>query len=335
MSPRSAGLSGIYTERVSARGIRGWAGRWWPALGVIVGMLGYLGWRHFNQDHIEEIFEFLPADHGLYAYLDLATVRSSLLLTGSETVPQLLDEKGRLAEHLTVLSEAGIEDIALSIGVHEIRAVARGAFDETEIKAYIERLGLECGGVTGDFSCLTESPQTRTEIHLRNSDRIEIIDGSGDSSGKSERDQATYLAAPARAGLRGGAVLWMAFQPDQLEVAMKDPPRGIMNLTLFARALRQATIAYVVLEPNLTSRCLDLELNALAPTPELAAMMLRVVEDTNALAAAATDLGLNESAPSPWSQLFRTGSFTQDGSTVQAAWQIDPKKLPDLLPEAR
>jgi hypothetical protein len=298
-------------------------------------MLSYLGWRQLNQDHIEEIFEFLPADHGLYAYLDLDAVHSSLLVTGSETVPQLLDEKGRLADHLAVLSEAGIEDISVSVGVHEIRALARGAFDEREIKTYIERLGLVCGGVAGDFTCLAESPQTRTEVYLRSSNRIEIVDRSSDYSETSERGQATYLTAPARSGLRGGAVLWMAFEPGQLDAAMKDPPRGMMNLTLFARALRQATIAYVVLEPSLTSRSLDLELNAFAPTTELAAKMLRVVEDTNALAAAATDLGSGESAPNPWSQLLRTGNFTQDGEAVKAVWRIDPTKLAELIAETR
>ncbi|MDA1314699.1 MAG: hypothetical protein O2968_15280 [Acidobacteria bacterium] len=320
---------------MSARGIRAGAGRWWPLLVVVAGMLGYLGWRQFHHDRIEELFEFLPADHGLYAYLGLGTVRSSLLLAGGETVARVLDEKGRLGEHLTALSDAGAEDLALSVGVHEIRAVARGAFDEAEVRTYIERQGLICDGALGDFTCLTESSQARTEVHLRGGSRIEIIDRSSDSNTAPGPSQATYLAAPARAGLRGGAVVWMAFQPDQLEAAMKEPPRGMMNLTLIARALREAAIAYAVLEPNLTSRSLDLKLSALASSPELAAKTLRVVEDTSDLAAAAIDLGSGEAGPNPWSQLFRTGTFARHGATAQAVWRIDPKKLPQMFPESR
>jgi hypothetical protein len=127
----------------------------------------------------------------------------------------------------------------------------------------------------------------------------------------------------------------MALQPDQLEAAMKDPPRGMMNLTLFARALRDAAIAYVVLEPNLASRSLDLKLSALAPSPDLAAKTLRVVEDTNNLAAGAIDLGSGEAGPNPWSQFLRTGTFTQQGATAEAVWRIDPAKLPHMFPESR
>jgi len=317
------------------RGIRAGAGRWWPLVGVVAGMLGYLGWRQFHHDRIEELFAFLPADHGLYAYLDLAAVRSSLLLAGGETVPRLLDEKGRLGEHLIALSEAGVKDLALSVGVHEIRAAARGGFDEGEVKAYIERQGLICDGARGDYTCLAESPQARTEVRLVGGNRIEIIDRSSGNNAAAGRSAATYLAAPARAGLRGGAVVWMAFQPDQLDAAMQDPPRGMMNLTVFARALRDAAIAYIVLEPNLASRSLDLKLSALASSPELAAKTLRVVEDTSNLAAAAIDLGSGESGPDPWSQLFRTGTFTQQGATAEAVWRIDPKKLPQMFPESR
>ena len=310
------------------------AGPWGGALVVAVGVLGYLGWRHFRQDPLQNLFEFLPAGHGLYVYLDIETIRSSLLLTSGDTVPRLLNEKGRLAEHLSALSEAGVEGIALSVGVGEIHAAGWGAFQGAALRTYIEQQGMSCAGPSGHLICSIASEHTRTEIHLRNNKRIEIVDRSTASYGTSKRGNATFLAVPARTSLRNGAVLWMALQPAQLEAAMKDPPRDMLNLTLFARALKGATIAYVVLEPNLTSRVLDLKLIAFAPTPELAAKMRRVVEDTNNLAAAAIDAALDksESAPSPWAQLFRTGTFTQEDTTVQATWKLDPRKLQELFP---
>ena len=314
--------------------MRGWIGRWWPLFGVVAGVIGYLGWRQFHDDRIEELFAFLPADHGLCAYLDLAAVRSSLRLAGGETIPALLDEKGRLGEHLTALSEAGVEDLALSVGVHEIRAVARGAINADEVKNYIERQGLTCSGPQGNVVCLAESPLTRTEVRLLGGARIEIIDRLNGGRFAPERSQATYLAAPARAGLRGGAVVWVALQPDRLDAAMKDPPRGMINLTLVARALRDAAIAYLVLEPNLASRSLDVRLSALAANPDLAAKTLRVVEDTSNLIAAAVDMGSGDATPNPWSQLLRTGTFTQQDATVDALWRIDSKKLPVLFPES-
>ena len=58
---------------------------------------------------------------------------------------------------------------------------------------------------------------------------------------------AAFLAAPARQSIREGAVLWVALRPSRLEAVMKDPPRDMANLSLFARALRQATWAYLTL----------------------------------------------------------------------------------------
>jgi len=316
---------------VSGWGERVWVRRARPLLALILGVLGYLGWRHFTQERLDEIFEFLPADHGLFLYLDLDTIESSLLLGGSETLGQLLDDKGRLARHLAALSRSGVEDVALSVGVNEIRAVARGAFDGNVLKAYVERQGLTCAGPPRRFTCTAESPQTRTEVVLIEGSRIELIDRSSSYRSPAEHKPATYLAVPALTGIRGGAFLWMALQPGPLEEAMNDPPRGMINLTLFARALREAAIAYVVLEPDLSSRSLDLRLSAFAPTPERAAEMLRVVEDTNALVAGAIKMGSGDSADGPWSRLLQTGTFRRQDAAIEASWRIAPSEVPGLF----
>ena len=308
------------------------AGRYGPLLAVAIGVLGYLGWRQLRTDPLDSLFESLPADHGLYAYLDVETIRSSLSFAGGDTLPDLLAEKGRLADHLSVLTKANVEGVALSVGVDEIHAAGWGAFHVDALRSYIEQQDMTCTGPDENLACSIESEDTTTEIHLRDGNRIEIIDRSIEAHRTPDSGDASFLTGPARTSLRNGAILWMALHPPQLEAAMKHPPRDMVNLTLFARALKGATIAYVVLEPNLASRLLDLKLIALAPSSDLAAKMHRVVEDTNNLAAAAIDASSREGESSAWAQLFRTGEFTQEGTTVQASWRLDPKKLQELFP---
>ena len=108
---------------------------------------------------------------------------------------------------------------------------------------------------------------------------------------------------------------------------MKDPPRGMVNLSLFARALRPATWAYLTLGYDRDASSLRLHLQAVAETTEDAQEMHGVLSGLNAFAAAMADRRSGDAGAGPWGSVLDTADFTQQGTTVRALWRIDPALL--------
>lgn len=302
--------------------------RWWSTLGAVVGVVGYLLWRQLVPDLPSRLFPLLPDNHGLYIYVDVGAIRQAIRFADPADVPgwDLIDRRGSFAAHRSFLSDADIDGVAISVGEYELRAVLSGEFTDEMLETHIEQVGGDCSESSEGFTCLLESPQADTQLRIRDSGILEIIDRSPLVGEPGEPGDAVFLATPARQGIRDGAVVWMALQPVRLEAVMKDPPRDMMNLTLFARTLRQATWAYASLGYSPVESNLQLDMEAFAQTPEDAEEMHRVVAGLNQFVIAAIERE-SYGSPSPWIQVLRTAEFARQDATVVGTWQIEPALL--------
>ena len=314
-----------YTEPVMLNSLKTLARRWWPMLGVVAGVLGYLLWRNLAPDLPGRLFPLLPDNHALYVYADIEAMREAAFFSDAASVPgwELIDRRGYFAEHRVFLSEAEVTGAALSVGEHELRAVLSGRFTAPALMAHVERQGGHCE----DFTCSVESPEADIRLRLPGENLLEIVDRTPRTVEPADPGNAAFLAAPARQSIREGAVLWMALQPSRLEAVMKDPPRDMANLALFAQALRQATWAYLTLGYGRDASTLQLHLQAFTETPEDAKEMHGILSGLNEFVAAMVDRRSSNAGAGPWSRALRTADFAQQGATVQALWQIDASLL--------
>lgn len=301
------------------------ARRWWPVLGVVVGVVGYLLWQSLAPDPPKRLFALLPDNHALYAYADVEAMRETAFFFDAASAPvrELIDRGGTFAEYRVFLSEAEVTGAALSVGEHEIRAVLSGRFTAPELMKHVERQGGHCE----DFTCSVESPEGDIRLRLSGDNLLEIVGRRPRTVEPADPGNAAFLAAPARQSIREGAVLWVALRPSRLEAVMKDPPRGMVNLALFARALRQAQWAYLTLGYGREASRLQLRLEAFAETPEAAQEMHGVLSGLNAFAAVMADRSSGADGAGPWGPVLRTADIAQQGATVRALWQIDPALL--------
>lgn len=324
-----AGLIRSYTEPVRLDRLKTLARRGRPMLGVVAGVLGYLLWRNLVPDLPGRLFPLLPDNHALYVYADIGAIREAALFSDAASAPgwELIDRRGHFAEHRVFLSEAGVTGAALSVGEHELRAVLSGRFTAPELMAHAEGQGGHCEDRPAGFTCSAGSPEAGIRLRLPGDNLLEIVDRPPRTVEPAEPGHAAFLAAPARQGIREGAVVWMALQPSRLEAVMKDPPRDLANLALFARALRQATWAYLTLGYGRETSSLQLRLQAFTETPEEAREMHGVLSGLNEFAAAMADRSSSNAGAGPWGRVLRTADFTQQGATVRGLWQIDPALL--------
>ncbi|MCY4585478.1 MAG: hypothetical protein OXB98_05510 [Bryobacterales bacterium] len=311
--------------------LRTFARRWRPVLGVAVGVLGYLLWRNLTPDLPGRLFPLLPGNHALYAYADIEAMREGDLLSDAASMPgwELIDRRGHFAEYRVFFSEAGVTGAALSVGEHELRAVLSGRFSAAELMAHVERRGGHCEDRPVSFTCSVDSSEAGIRLRLPGDNLLEIVDRAPRTVEPADPGDAAFLAAAARQGIREGAVLWVALRPSHLEAVMKDPPRDMVNLSLFARALRQAPWAYLTLGYGREASSLRLQLQAFTETPEDAQEMHGVLSGLNEFAAAMADRRSSDDGADPWGPVLRSADFAQQGATVRALWQIDLALLRD------
>ena len=314
-----------YTEPVWLNGLKTLARRWWPVLGVVVGVLGYLLWRNLTPDLPGRLFALLPGNHALYAYADIEAMREAALLSDAASAPlwELIDRRCNFAEYRVFLSEAEVTGAALSVGEHELRAVLSGRFTAAELKAHVERQGGHCEDEPVSFTCSVDSPEAGIRLRLPGDNLLEIVDRPPRTVEPADPGHAAFLGAPVRQSIRKGAVLWVALRPSCLEAVMKDPPRGMVNLALFARALRQAPWAYLTLGYGRDASTLQLQLQAFTESPEHAQEMHGVLSGLNEFAAAMADRRSSADGADSWGPVLRSADFAQQGETVRGLWQID------------
>lgn len=319
------GLIRSYTEPVWLNRLKTLSGRWRPVLGVVVGVVGYLLWRNLIPDPPGRLFPLLPDNHALYVYADIEAMREAALFSDAASAPgwELIDRRGHFAEHRVFLSEAEVTGAVLSVGEHELRAVLSGRFTAPALKAHVEGQGGHCE----DFTCSVDTPERDIRLRLSGDNLLEIVDRRPRTVEPADSGHAAFLAAPARQSIREGAVLWVALRPSRLEAVMKDPPRDMVNLALFARALRPATWAYLTLGYDREASRLQLRLEAFTETPEDAQEMHGVLSGLNAFAAAMADRRSSDAGAGPWGPVLRTADIAQQGATVRGLWQIDPALL--------
>ncbi len=318
-----------YTEPVMLNSLKTLARRWRPMMGLAAGVLGYLFWRYLIPDLPGRLFPLLPDNHALYVYADIEAMREAALFSDAASMPgwELIDRRGCYDEHRVFLSQAEVKGAALSVGEHELRAVFSGRFTAPELMAHVERQGGHCEDRPAGFTCSVDSPEADIRLRLPSKNLLEIVDRPPRTVEPADPGNAAFLAAPARQSIREGAVLWMTLQPSRLEAVMKDPPRDMMNLALFARALRQATWAYLTVGYGRDASTLQLRLQAFTESPEDAKEMHGVLSGLNEFVAAMVDRRSSNAGAGPWGRALRTADFTQQDATVRALWQIDPALL--------
>ena len=253
-------------------------------------------------------------------------MREAALFSDAASAPvwELIDRGGNFAEYRVFLSDAEVTGAALSVGEHEIRAILSGRFTASCVhgarrtpRRTLRRLHL-LGRIL---------PKGDIRLRLSGDDLVEIVDRRPRTVEPADPGNAAFLAAPARQSIREGAVLWVALRPSRLEAVMKDPPRGMVNLALFARALRQAQWAYLTLGYDREASSLRLHLQAFTESAEAAQEMHDVLSGLNAFAAAMADRNSSADGADPWGPVLRTADIAQQGATVRALWQIDPALL--------
>ena len=302
--------------------------RWWVTGAALLFLLGYWGWQRVFPDTLTRLFQSLPADQGIYLYVDLERLRSApalRLLINSEDGPlgsyrQAFGEMGFLGTYEPAA-------LAFSIDGQEARLVLHGQLQPSRVRAAVAARNGACKKSQNYEICQVTAggPSRDLVLALLDEDLVAVaysLSSGGDPQFVLTGD-AGELAPLARAQTLDGAVLWAAVLPSRLDEISASLPPGTLNLTLFARVLKNAEVAYLSIEEEDAPGTFTLRLDAEASKPEDAAELSGLLFGLNQFAAAAADSGRAGSS-SRWGRVLRSAEFAHSESRVQAVWSLDP-----------
>ena len=303
--------------------------RWWVTLAAALFLLGYVGWWRVFPDSLTRLFQSLPSDQGLYLYVDLEGLRNApslQLLLGSDGGP--LGAYREMFGDVGFLDGPEADSLALSMSGDYARAVVHGGISQSQVRTYVIERGGACQASGAQETCRFKVGNPRRELVLAMLDR-DLLSVSyaatpeAASLADDNNEDARDLAPLLRSHVLDGALLWCALQPSRIEDISKALPPGTLNLTLFARALKNAESAYLSVEQEDAAGSFSLRLEAYSSSPEKAAELNELLFGLNRLAAAAADVGRGDT-PSQWGQVLRSGKFAQTEAAVEAIWSLDP-----------
>jgi len=304
--------------------------RWWVSLLAGALLAAYLVWRFLYPSPAASLFQYLPRDHAVHAYVDSGRILSSpaarRFLAEGDGMPAGLREAARLLSAESAEAEA----IAFSLGEGVIRMAARGPFSEPQLVQALRGQGAACPALRGAV-CTVPSTEAGRElaVTLWSDDLLAAADRkqSGQDLIPPEHG-AGALAEEAPKQLAGGAYVWAVIDPPALDRVMRDPPESWINLTVVARSLVHSERAYLSLEPGVQG--LELLLEAPCANEEKAQKLYSLLTGLNQFLAAAAGMGEPESSQGPWPRVLRPPQFTQRGATVHVRWLLDAETLRGL-----
>ena len=285
---------------------------------VLVAAAVGVGWWLGRPRLERRLLERLPERQAIHAYLDVAAVRRSPVLSRwIETAAPEAD-----------LGLAGefVRGAAVGVGEDQIAVVFGGAFNEAALKAYLEREGVDCPGSLRDAACAVYADATGGFLSLRLLDTGVAAVVNGPSREGANRlvtvgGGAGRLAEPAREALGRGAVVWASIDPARLDAVMRNPPEGWVNLSLVARALQHAETAYLTLTPAGDAVVARLEADAADEAD--AAELGKVLEGLNDFSKAMLKR-YGDIDQTAWTAALDTFRLESEARTVRVEWTIQP-----------
>ena len=109
---------------------------------------------------------------------------------------------------------------------------------------------------------------------------------------------------------------------------MRDPPAGLVNLTVVARALEKSQRAFLYAVPY-DDGGLALTLEASCPGESEAAELRSLLAGLNSFGAALADTG-KQGVTSEWGKVLQSARFTREKSSVLAVWRVNQDLLRGL-----
>lgn len=286
------------------------------AAGLILVVLAcgvFLFWRFRPLGPIERTLSRLPPGLAIEAYVAPAVLERAPGAFGAADLD---------------LADAA-DALALGLGRGQLYAVASGAFDAVDTRSKLESAGIECPSSFPAAACVGMRGRDWLSVSLLDEDLLGVSYGAN--------KQGVGELAKARAGsqdelervrgeIRSRALLWAAIRSRRLDEIMASPPEGWINLSLLARALRNAPVAYLTVRPSPLANSLSLELEAPCPSEAEAAELRGIVEELNRFALKLTEKQQAED----WRPMLESLELEQEGTVVSAKWSLREQDLKKL-----
>ena len=280
---------------------------------VILACVAFLAWRFRPLGPIERTLSPLPAGLAVEAYV----------------APAALERMSGRLDALELDFADPAAALALGLGARQVYAVATGEFDVDVLRTELANAGLTCLERFPTAPCVGPRKRDWLSVALLDDELLGVSYGV-------EREGVRRLmeAGPidganlerVRAAVRSGALLWAAVRSGPLDRIMASPPEGWINLTLAARALRNAPVAYLTLTPDPLANALRLELEAPCPGEPEAAELRGILDELNRFAAKIAE---NQRAEQ-WLPLLESFELDQRGTVVGAAWSLSERDIARL-----
>ncbi len=278
---------------------------------VIAACGAFFYWRFRSLGPIERTLSRLPEGLAIEAYVAPAALKRA---------PKAFDD-------LDIAAAA--DALALGLGNGQIYAVAAGGFDPADARAKLARAGIDCPAEFPDAPCVGVRDTGWLSVELLDANLMGVSYG-GDREGVRRlegRRSDSESAERARLEVRSGALAWAAVRSRRLEQAMAAPPEGWINLKLFARALRNAPVAFLTVRPTPLADGLYVDLEAPCADDADAAELRGIVEELNRFA-----LKLSEKRGiEGWRPILESLDLAVKGPVVSARWMLGEQELQQLL----
>ena len=320
------------------------------ALSALACFLGLAGCRFGEWHKSELLLSQLPSDQALQVYLDVERLRSLPQLAEiiaakptakAATEPAVKPNEGgmfhQISNDLGFDVWSDVNGLAGSLGTGSLTLAVSANFSREQIQQHLSEKGATCATFLGSPECVFESASGNYIVWFDPAEENLLAAASGTSTEvirelrrNRARDDLT-LASEIQADRGNSHFLWIGIDPRRLGVAMRDPPKDWINLSLLANALQHAHRAVATVGPRADGQ-IELHLRALCASAEEAETQSALLKGLFSFAAAALDAGRGDkSAENSWSSFLRSAEVSAVASQAEARMLLGAERLTELL----
>ena len=325
-----------------------WARR--VELSALACFLGLAGCRFGEQHKSELLLGQLPSDQALQIYLDVERLRSlpqlAEIIAAKPTAkaaakPATKPNEGGMFRQIS--NDLGLDvwrggnALAGSLGTGSLTLAVSGHFSREQIQQRLSDKGASCATFLGSPECVFESASANYIVWFDPAEENLLVAASGISTEvirELRRNRAPdylTLASEIQAGMGSSHFLWIGINPRRLGVAMRDPPKDWINLSLLANALRHARRAAATVGPRADGQ-IEFHLRAFCASAEEAETQSALLKGLFSFAAAALDAGRGDKpAENSWSRFLRSAEVSAVSSQAEARMLLSAERLTELL----
>ena len=320
------------------------------AMPALACFLGLAACRFAKQDKAELLLSQLPSDQALQVFLDVERLRSlpelpeiiaAKAATKPATQPAAKSDNGgmvrQISNDLGLDIWSDVDALAASLGTGTLALAVSGSFSHGQIQQHLSDNGATCTTHLGRPECLLEAASTNYIVWLDPAQQTPLTAASGTSTEvirelrRHLEPNYLTLAAEIQADLGNRHFLWIGIDPRRLGVAMRDPPRDWINLSLLANALQHASRAVATVGPREDGQ-IEFQLRAFCASAEEAETQSALLKGLFSFAAAALDAGRGKKlAENSWSALLRSADVSAVESQAEARMLLGVERLTQLL----